>query len=270
MSRFTKISPRRMGAPRFGGEKESAPVNGPVVTYRLSPEEVAARYGQPNKNKTRFKREKLTKENLSEFLKTKTVGQIALCHNVPQKMIFELVEKYDLKLDDKNRLIPGGDDMGYGDKIRAAKETLKPAEFEEFVRQGMTDREVADASGLELHMIKKLKQAYNLIGINSRGRKPKKQEELVNVNDSNNGAEQSGMEEEACCPLKQEDRKITISQAIEFREELLNELACVEEILKPDTNLAPKLKKLLHTHLEECGNQLKSIEEAFENTEIAI
>ena len=38
-SRFTKISPRQTGQPRFPPADDLVPANGPVVAYRLTPEE---------------------------------------------------------------------------------------------------------------------------------------------------------------------------------------------------------------------------------------
>jgi hypothetical protein len=53
MANFTKISPYRAGPPRFGRAPGEEPANGPVITYRLSPEEIARRYGPPGDSEWR-------------------------------------------------------------------------------------------------------------------------------------------------------------------------------------------------------------------------
>ena len=98
-----------------------------------------------------------------------------------------------------------------------------------------------------------------------------------------------------CCPLPQESqealppaealvnsagtitkdpRQMIIAKAMELREELNRELHCTTCLINDPSfqkeDWAPRIKALIERHHEECSNQLKLIEEAFETTEIII
>lgn len=78
--------------------------SGPVVEYKMSPEEIERKYGAPSAPRE-HKRQRLTREYLAEKLKKNTVGQIAERHHVPQEIVFGLCENFGLELDAKNRLV---------------------------------------------------------------------------------------------------------------------------------------------------------------------
>lgn len=63
-SKFTSIPRRHCGAPRFPSDG-TEPANGPVTTYRLTPEEIKAKYGAPVEHQNR--RKKLSCENLADW-----------------------------------------------------------------------------------------------------------------------------------------------------------------------------------------------------------
>lgn len=101
----TSIAPSKLGPIRMPSDKDPAVwVPGPVIEYRLSPEEIAEKYGPPGQNNCRQRAFRLTQERLAELLKTKTVGQVAVWHQTTQAVVLELVKKYGLQLDEKNRL----------------------------------------------------------------------------------------------------------------------------------------------------------------------
>lgn len=211
-----KIAKSRLGSPRMpfeccdAGDGYTHP--GPVVTYRLSPDELA-KYGPVARRKSTFQPRRLTRDYLSELLATLTVGQVAERWYVPQKLIFELVDKYNLRLDDKNRLavgdeIPGREgepvsepvseyeiynkDAGDGgmaprDKARLARAALPKAEFEKLIYE-MSDREIAEIKGLSYSQVFRIKKEYGLVGLiapgGSGGRKIRKKGGYENMVDT--------------------------------------------------------------------------------------
>lgn len=257
MANFTKISPYRAGPPRFGRAPGEEPANGPVITYRLSPEEIARRYGPPVAVE---RRPRLTRELLAEMLRTKTVGQVAARYQVPQKLITDMVEQYGLELDENNRLT-GGDDVAVGDKIRAAREALPREEFEKLVRQGMTDKEVAEAKNLDLHLVKKLKQQYGLTGIVGRRNHHivRKERENMAFETYPSGAPDNNQER-----VSPAGKVMTIAQAVQTREEMLEEMACAEQLLAPDANLTAGVRDVIQRHFNQCREMVERIERAFE------
>lgn len=210
-----KIAKSKLGSPRMPFEccdaGDGYARSGPVVTYRLSPEELA-KYG-PVARKSTFQPRRLTRDYLTNLLVTLTVGQVAERWRVPQKLIFELVDKYNLRLDDKNRLavgdeIPGREgepvsepvseyeiynkDAGDGgmaprDKARLAKAALPKAEFEKLIYE-MSDREIAEIKGLSYLQVFRLKKEYGLVGLiapgGSGGRKIRKRGGCENMVDT--------------------------------------------------------------------------------------
>lgn len=305
MADFTKINSRQSDQPRFPPVDSAEPANGQVVTYRLSPEEIAARYGPPVPRETR--RKKLSRESLAEMLRTLTVGQVAERWRVPQKLIFELCDRYELELDDKNRLVTGGDDMAHGDKIKAAREKLPKEEFERLIWE-MSDEKIAEAKGISYWQVRQLKEEYGLVGIIGRGGRTQfKKKEIDTMFGDNavtaqaeridsvqtytepggtvtesvvNGEEPTPVPEP--CPVLTDEpespqasnapgsRQMTIAQALELKEELIEEVASAETVLKPDAELAPRLERLLKTHIEECASTIQAIEEAFESITIEV
>jgi len=69
-------------------------------------------------------------------------------------------------------------DMAYGDKMKHAQEVLSKEKFEEYLKAGKTDPEVAGETGLELWQVKKLKKTYKLTG-EPKNKKLKKKDEPV-------------------------------------------------------------------------------------------
>ena len=55
MANTTKIAKSRFGGYRCGIDDSMEPANGPVTTYRLSPEEIEAKYGPPAPRKRDLK-----------------------------------------------------------------------------------------------------------------------------------------------------------------------------------------------------------------------
>jgi len=102
----TSVGRHRLGC-RLPFEKSDVgdgyAASGPVVEYKLTPDELA-KYGAPAAPRE-HKRQRLTREYLTEKLKDRTVGQIAERHHVPQEIVFQLCEKFGLTLDAKNRLV---------------------------------------------------------------------------------------------------------------------------------------------------------------------
>ena len=207
-SRFTKISPRQTGQPRFPPADDLVPANGPVVAYRLTPEEITARYGPPVP-RVETRRQKLSRENLTELLRTKTVGQVAERYCVSQKLVFELVDKYELELDDKNRLVPGGDDeMAHGDKLRRARTALPKEEFEKLFKQNLSDQEIADAKGVAYHHVVRLKKEYGFTGIIGRGgRNQFKKKETDNMSICDNVTPVQESEAEGCTEIMEDTQE---------------------------------------------------------------
>ena len=283
-NRFTKINSRQAGQPHFPPADDVAPANGPVVTYRMSPEEIAAKYGPPVP-RTETRRQKLSRENLIELLRTRTVGQVAERYCVPQKLVFELCDRFGLELDDKNRLVSGGDnEMAHGDKMRRARAALPREEFERLYKQGLSDYEIADASGVAYHHVVRFKKEYGFTGLAGRGNKNpyKKENDNVSICEYVNEAEGCTEEPEAIALFGSEgeiqveqaagqaERKMTIAQALELKEELIEEVDSTENIMTPDAALAPRLKQLLEAHIKECATTVQAIENAFETVEISI
>jgi len=130
--------------------------SGPVVEYKLSPEEIKRKYGAPSAPRE-HKRQRLTKEYLMEHLKKQTVGQIAERHHVPQEIVFKMCEKFGLELDKKNR-IKEGDDMG--SVMKLARKFLPVEVLGVKLAQGETYKAIAGEHGLPPWVIQELKRQY--------------------------------------------------------------------------------------------------------------
>ena len=128
---------------------------GPVTVYKLSPEEIRHKYGAPA-GKREFEKQRMTKGYLAERLQTLTVGQLAERHHIPQDIIFKLCDKFELDLDEKNRL-KGDDDMGMLDK---AKELLPKEKLGKLLAEGRTQQSIADEYALNQGAISMLKKQY--------------------------------------------------------------------------------------------------------------
>lgn len=157
-ARNTKISKFRAGC-RLPHECSSVgddyAANGPVKTYKLSPEELA-KYGPVNKTK-KNNRPQLTLETLIKELKKRTVGEVASKYCTTQKIVFEMVKYYGLELDEKNRL--KGDDkvasiMEYARQV-LPKEVLGP-----LLAEGKTNKEIGKMYNLPHWAVSELKKQY--------------------------------------------------------------------------------------------------------------
>lgn len=252
MSRFTHIPRRHTGPPRFPQEG-SEPASGPVVEYRLTQEEIAARYGPPTgKNNQGYK---LSRNNLVGLLQTKTVGQVAEMRGIPQKLVFELCEKYAIELDEKNRLA-GGDDVG---TMKQAREKLPKEEFERLFWQGLSDGQIAEETEVAYHFVTRLKKEYGLVGIARVGR-PKQKEDKPMIEPQ----EQELVENTVTL--------MTIFQVLELQEKTQKDAACVKELIDDLTgsDVTPGVMTLLIDYQINCTKTLERINKAFESTEITI
>ena len=285
-NRFTKINSRQAGQPHFPPADDVAPANGPVVTYRMSPEEIAAKYGPPVP-RTETRRQKLSRENLIELLRTRTVGQVAERYCVPQKLVFELCDRFGLELDDKNRLVSGGDnEMAHGDKMRRARAALPREEFERLYKQGLSDYEIADASGVAYHHVVRLKKEYGFTGLAGRGNKNpyKKENDNVSICEYVNEAEGCTEEPEAIALFNSEGEiqvelttKMTIAQVLEYKNRTQNDLDCIKSVIEALSmrgekyqDLTPGVDFLLKNYRDQCAETLDRINKAFETVEISI
>jgi len=95
--------------------------SGEVKIYRLTPEEIAARYGPPVQMEKPNRKLKINREYLEKYLQHLTVAEVAVRLQVPKKIVFELAEKYGLELDEKNRLKKECENM---DKLPNEPETV--------------------------------------------------------------------------------------------------------------------------------------------------
>jgi hypothetical protein len=146
VTRFTKISKHRCGPPRYGRGPLDEPVNGPVVEYRMSPEEVARRYGPPPAKESGKRRQRLNRELLMKKLRKQTVGQVAADCGCPQNLIFKMVERYGIELDEKNRLKkPKEAESVNADIGHQAQGTVNPEE----PKEGFQTYPVGDAGSEE-------------------------------------------------------------------------------------------------------------------------
>ena len=154
---------------------------------------------------------------------------------------------------------PGGEDeVAHGDKIKAARETLPQAEFERMIRQGMTDPEVADVTGLDVYLVKRLKQEYKLTGfVGKRNRFTirKEREDMI--------AETMPADSRA-------EKKMTISAAIEHQANMAREAESIKQLIEhaQGLELAPGVLALLKGYQEGCNTSLERVTKAFETVEI--
>lgn len=208
--RNTKISQHRLGC-RLPFECGNLDYNyatpGEVKTYYMSPEEIARRYGPPVKVEHKQYRRRLDKESLAEMLRDETAGIVARKNMIPKKQVLTLCEKYGLELDENGRLAEGVDDLARGDKLKAAKEKLPKAEFGEYIAQGLTNTEIAEKTNIELWLVKRLRQKYNLTGITGKRNRHtiKKEREAEDMAFEKYPAEQS---EAASTPCEAEPEKV--------------------------------------------------------------
>lgn len=194
MADFTNISPYRRGEPRFGRDPEDEPANGPVVTYRLSPEEIAAKYGPPVKEPGRVRQRRLNRDVLSDLLKKYTPGQIAAMYSCPKHLILKMVERYGIELDEKNRKedeqvetvnetaetaqpaetveverTDSTEPQGYvvyerrKTRLEIAREKLTKEQYLELIKDGATDHQVRTQYGIPGDVMTALKKEWGLI-----------------------------------------------------------------------------------------------------------
>lgn len=256
-NRFASIPIRQRGQPRFARPAEDEPANGPVVTYHLSPEEIARRYGPPVEVQRKSRKPKLDKQSLAGMLRTLTVNEVAWRYQLPQRYVIKLCETCGLELDGKGRLTvgthdenpenTGGDGMAHGDKVRAAREALPKDELEKLIHE-MSDQKIAEAKGLAYWQVRRLKDEYGLVGVIGRGgynrRKTQKGRENMGFqtytsaksteNRQEHVEEQTQEQEGSCCLAlpEAEPKRITIAMAVKHREELVRKLDKLEAELK--------------------------------------
>lgn len=181
---------------RFGRKDNDEPVNGPVKTYFLSKEEIARRYGPPVKTDTNTKQDnmeknskkpKLTRDYLAQQLKTKTVGQLAVKHKVPKQILFRLIDKYGIVLDEKQRLAEDKEvDVDMVSKSQQARDALPKEKLGMLLASGITQSAIAKEHNLEQWQVSLLKTEYWPSGYDPAVYKPllkqkKQEEDAVNI-----------------------------------------------------------------------------------------
>lgn len=250
---------------------DDEPVNGPVVTYRLSPEEVARRYGPPAKkaDQAAGRKTKLDRKMLQELLESKTVNQVASLYKVPQKLILAMAEKYGFELDEKLRLKGDKQMDPIADNNQAqvdnqdgfktyrpeesqkktrpelAREKINADEYLKMKDKGQSDIDIMKRLEIPNDVFYTLKKEWGLTGAKQQD-KPK----------DNPG--------QGLC------EKMTITQALNLRDELSREVACTKDLLDPDSKLAPRVEALIRKHHDGCCETLSQINKAFESTEIEV
>ena len=258
------------------GTVYSAP--GEVIAYTMSPEELA-KYGPVSD--TRPPRKKLDRDVLAELLKKYTVGQVAANHGIPQKIVFELVEKYGLELDDKNRL-KGDGDVARKTKLEKTMEKLPKEKYAEMIAQDMTDGEIAKSLSLDHEAVKRLKRKYGLTKPGQIGR-PKKESAKMPPFETYPGDVKPAKVEPAevlidCGPVNVPEpaparrEKISIGRLIELRVLLGREVQCHEEVDErtADVEFSPGVKGILNQHFDECRNRLAWIDKVFAETVVEV
>lgn len=265
----TSIAKRRFGcrlpyeSPDVGNGYASS---GPVKEYRLSPEELA-RYGPVKK--VQHSRPKLTRELLADQLARFTVGQMAERYHVPQEIIFQLVEKYDLELDDKNRLKEDknmdtathqteNNFQNYPEeqgkkktRFEIAREKITLEQYKTMKAQGKTDKDMYESLDIPVDCFYALKKEW---GIAQAKRAEPKEETQVQHDEAK----------------VKPANKITIASALELREQLAEEMDSVGEIKDSGVMVAPLVEELLEKHFAECQSNFDRIEEVFNATEIEV
>jgi hypothetical protein len=238
------------------GDGYTAP--SPVKKYRLSPEELA-KYG-PIK-KVEHRRQLLTRDVLVEKLKTLTVGQVAQRHNIPAVMVFKLVEKYGLELDKKNRL-KEGESMENVDKslrknefepyepkktrLEIAREKIDLEKYKNLKAQGKTDKDMYEELDIPVDVFYTLKKEWGIAQTIAKSKPDPKNDKAAG-------------------------KKMTISKAMELREELCADRSCIADIMDPGKlEISPKVRELLSNHYEKCGERLERIDKVFDSTEIEV
>lgn len=179
MTHNTKISPRRLGPPRFPVDPE-AQKPGELVVYYLPKEEIERRYGHLRKQnltlekKRQTNRNKLSKERLiKEFEKGLTAAQIAARYETHTDVILQLAELWGLELDEKKRLknLKGGEGMtetreqselnNSKSKMSIAREKLPKEKLAEELKN-KTQKQIAEEYGFEPWVIRNLVNQYGL------------------------------------------------------------------------------------------------------------
>ncbi|TYO95143.1 hypothetical protein [Desulfallas thermosapovorans] len=248
----------QLGEPHTDEDLESA--NGPVVTYHLSPEEIAKRYGPPQKMQRKSRKPKLDKKSLADMLRRETVGIVARKNMIPKRQLLIMCEKYGLKLDKKGRLkedknvdiqsndntqtTNGGfktypEDAGRKKtRLEVAREKLSKEKYLKLKGEDLKDKEIMEQFDIPNDVFYVLKKEWGLTG-------DKAGETTVT--------------------------KMTIAKAIKLREETQNEVSYAEKVISPDIKqVAPKLAKLLFDHLEEHSAKLSHIDKVFDTVEIEV
>jgi len=165
--RGSKIANSKLGAPRFPFESQAAgngyAADGKVITYKLTPEEVAARYGPPK-----------ARDHSKDAYSAKHIREVAEACETPEEAALELkISVLRLKQIVANLGInapwkqkEAGKDMGTKEAFDKA---LTKEKYLELKSQGLSDAKILAAVGLPyngfINYITKAKKEWGISGI---------------------------------------------------------------------------------------------------------
>jgi hypothetical protein len=276
--RNTNIARSRLGCrlpyehPGIGDGYASA---GPVITYTLSPEELA-RYGPPRRRKDRD----LTRgavsfalkhaASLEHAAKIARVSEARMKREMARHCVAVPEEWKEEKPMEDTQVYEISDNAGQGNpenkgfkvyeeqqppkrpktRLEVAREKLSREMYLDMRAEGLSDREISkNALGKYMaDVITKLKKEYGLTGVGFKA-----------------GAENMPAPNQASEPT------ITIAQAITLQGDLDVDIDAINYILDvAKDQLTPRVEKLLTDALEGAKKQVERINKAFNTTKIKI
>lgn len=138
-------------------------------------------------------------------------------------------------------------------KTKSYRRKLPRAIFEELIRRGLTDREIAEAAGLEYNQALQIKKGYKLTGFSPYGRKANRRDKVA-------------------AAFETHKKKISVKEAVELRDRLVKEEVCVKAVMERLTGLelTPAVEAALKGIQEGCTQKLERLNKVFESTQVEV
>jgi len=228
--------------------------SGPVVTYRMSPEEIAARYGPPAKRKERLPYEqyirelaqKLPEDELREMIaQGMSDGEIAQAKGLRWHHVRKLRDYYKIR-EVETMIAQSNDDVYFEDKAEEVRVDGYKIKFSRKDVEAALDSGSVNAAkdilGCSVGALYAHMKHYDLKAPGKRDAEPE--------------PEQKSEQKPGC-------ERITIKQAIKLREEMQAEVEYAKKLLI-NYGLTPRLKDLVTNFGEQCQGKVERINKAFE------
>jgi len=182
---MNSISRYRTGDPRFGLERDE-PANGPVETYTLTSEEIAAKYGAPKVRPNTPYQEKqivITREELTSVLRRSQSWSIAMKElGIGRHQMLRLMEAYQINpgswknKKEENQVeayVPSKDETTKT-RYEIGKDLLPRERMINLKTEGKTDKKIYEQLNIAADVFYRLKREYGLMDEKQPAEEPEK------------------------------------------------------------------------------------------------